>query len=217
MPHSGIWACGKTTITLSPSEVLSILVPTVPSEQAPSIPGFLEGRYWRFRAVCSLVLSIFALSALIAIVAGNHSGWSRNLFQGILATSAVFVFLAILAPLRLKTTRRVELSMDGIAFCNFWRSWHFGWHEIAAVVVKKRNDDGQHVWYYPTVVLSDDSTRGISGLACYNNEAEAQRLATQLRAAVIKMNPNVAATRTMKVWNGPLPVPELDVDRDDAF
>ena len=163
--------------------VTLLLMRGMDSEQVLRVPGVMEGDSWKFRAALSVGLSLVPLISLIAITAGNHGGFSQNLLRGIVVTSACFVFLAVVAPYRLSKTRRLDLTLDGIAVHNFWWSWHIAWDDIAAVVVTQRAAGGP-TWYFPTVRLQSGKVRRISGLGSANNQLNAQRAAEKLDAAL---------------------------------
>jgi hypothetical protein len=155
----------------------------IDGDRVPTVPGFMEGDSWRLRAAMCVVLSVVALIVLIAITAGNHGGFSRNLLQGIIVTSACFVLLAVVAPYRLWRTRRLDLNRDGIVIHNVWRSWEIPWSEITEVVVT-RGGRGGPTWYIPTVRLQSGRVRRIHGLGSANDAYQAQKKAAMLATVV---------------------------------
>jgi hypothetical protein len=152
------------------------------TDSVPQVPGVIEGHSWKFRAVLCVALSLVPFISLIAITAGNHGGYSRNLLIGQVTTSTCFVLLAVVAPYRLWETRRLDLTFDGITVHNFWWNWHIAWPDIADVVVTD-GSNGVVTWYLPTVELEGGGVRKIHGLGSVNSKLNAQNAAEKLTTA----------------------------------
>jgi Bacterial PH domain len=157
--------------------------------------GYIEGTSWKILCALTAALSLVPLITLIAITAGNHRGFSRNLLQGILVTSVCFVLLAVVAPLRFRSMRRVKWNGGGLLIRSFGGTRHIPWDEVEDVTVTSRSGGEGPTWFLPTLRLRTGKPRMISALSSANNRSRADENAKSL-AEVVKDHQSGRATWT---------------------
>ena len=143
----------------------------------PEVPAYLEGETWKFRAGCSVFISLFAVVFLIAAFEEGDRGLAAGLI-------ILVLFMGVAAPIRLARTRFVQLRPEGITVHSFWRKRDIAWKDINDIDVKTSKTEGG-TWHVPEICLRSGKSCRITALASMGsgNEATAQRSATTLLVA----------------------------------